>query len=148
MPIGGLALAALFAVLDGAWLLRVTAFGADPWPASAAVAVTPSWNEPVPNMSISSAPATRAEAPPPKPLNRPTSWGISVVSTVIASQTPMAAPTSKPANSRIGERMSVTRTVTPTASAIPPAEMRLPRGAVRGWVMSRSPWMNRTPATR
>jgi uncharacterized membrane protein len=27
----------LFAVLDGAWLLRVTAFGADPWPASAAV---------------------------------------------------------------------------------------------------------------
>lgn len=31
----------LFAVLNGAWLLRVTAFGADPWPASAAVGMVP-----------------------------------------------------------------------------------------------------------
>lgn len=31
----------LFTVLDGAWLLRVTAFGADPWPASAVVGMFP-----------------------------------------------------------------------------------------------------------
>jgi uncharacterized membrane protein len=31
----------LFAILDGAWLLRVTAFSAEPWPASAAVGMVP-----------------------------------------------------------------------------------------------------------
>jgi uncharacterized membrane protein len=31
----------LFAILDGAWVLRVTAFGAEPWPASAAIGVVP-----------------------------------------------------------------------------------------------------------
>jgi uncharacterized membrane protein len=31
----------LFAILDGAWVLRVTAFGADSWPSSAAIGMVP-----------------------------------------------------------------------------------------------------------
>jgi hypothetical protein len=33
----------LLTVLGAAWLLRVTAFGENPWPASAAVATIPGW---------------------------------------------------------------------------------------------------------
>jgi uncharacterized membrane protein len=33
----------LFAILNGAWLLRVTAFGETPWPTSAAVGSIPGW---------------------------------------------------------------------------------------------------------
>ena len=40
----------------------------------------------------SSAPATSAEAAPPKPLNIPTSSGISVICTFLASQKPTEVP--------------------------------------------------------
>ena len=76
--------------------------------------------------------ATRAAAPPPTPLNAATICGIAVILTRRAAGTATTAPIA------IAPKMSrkwvspLVANVTPIATAMPAAPMRLPRRAVLG----------------
>ncbi len=95
-----------------------------------------------------SAAATRAEAPPPKPLKAATSCGMAVISTRWARSPPTAPPTTRPATTTQTLTISVRSRVTTIAKSMPRAASWFPRRAVTGdWSRFR-PMMKRTAAIR
>ena len=101
----------------------------------------------------STAPATRAEAPPPKAFSSATISGIAVIAMRRASVAPMAPPRATPARIMASPwgpapKTCRSRSVATTASSIPAAPIRLPRTAVRGCVRPRMPRMKRAEAAR
>jgi len=103
---------------------------------------------PAPTVSRRLAPATRTDAPPPKPLKRATICGIPVIGTLTAKRAPIAEPASIPA--RITPKPTICRStsVTATAISIPSAPRRFPRTAVLGWESPFRQKMKRTDAAR
>ena len=101
----------------------------------------------------STAPATRADAPPPKAFRSATISGIAVIAMRSASVAPMPAPSTTPARITAyacGPAPKICRStrVATTARSIPVAPIRLPRTAVRGCVRPRMPRMKSTEAAR
>ena len=92
-------------------------------------------------MFQSSAAATKAEAPPPKPFKRATICGIPVIGYLTAIVAPMAAPM-PPATSSIpidqpapfdtASRIGSSKNAAAIAIAMPMAPRNMPRTAVRG----------------
>jgi hypothetical protein len=95
-----------------------------------------------------SAPLTRREAAPPKPLSSATICGIAVIFTVRAIQSPIAVPTTIPAAMVPYDRIARSSIVMTIARSIPAPEIRLPSRAVSGLPSRLSPRMKRTAATR
>ena len=126
---------------------------------SPAATIITSNSKPVGNSSVSSSMyfqdserATKADAAPPKPLNKATISGIPVISTRTAMIQPINAPRSKPLPIKIQPSIpspnSICRTVVRTATNIPMAPNWLPRGAVLGWDSLLRPKMNKTAENR
>ena len=113
-------------------------------------AATASWSStrPLSTTSRNDAPATSTDAPPPNPLNRATSCGIPVIRTRTARTAPIAEPTTSPASSTRKSTIDRSSRVASTATSIPEAPSRFPRGAVRGRASPLRPRMNRTAAAR
>ncbi len=65
--------------------------------ATIAVVICRSVTGPALLASISAAPATRTDAPPPNPLSRPTICGIAVIAILNAMTAPATDPTANPA---------------------------------------------------
>ena len=95
----------------------------------------------------SSAPATMAEAAPPKPLKMATICGMAVSWTSRADAKPMAVPRTMPMIIHSGLTMRWSSSVTTTAINMPSAESRLPARAVSGDRSHSRPTMNSTAAT-
>ena len=113
-------------------------------------AATANWSSTRPSSTTSrnDAPATSTEAPPPNPLNRATSCGIPVICTRTARTAPIAEPTTRPATSTRKSTIDRSSRVARTATSIPDAPSRFPRGAVRGRPRPLRPRMKRTAAAR
>ena len=91
-------------------------------------------------MSLNSAQAISATAPPPTPLNSATICGIAVIFTWRAAGTPMIVPIDQPEGDQAPVAHRRRRgTSPPPRSPMPTAAMRLPRTAVRGPVSPDSP---------
>src|SRR3989337_271884 len=100
----------------------------------------------------------RAAAPPPTALNSDTSCGIAVIFTVRAVYSPRPPPRARPARMmtqpatlRPSSRVSGARktAVAPSATAMPPADRRLPFRAVAGEFIRMRPMTKATaPATQ
>ena len=96
--------------------------------------------------------ATRAAAPPPTALNRLTSWGMAVISTVRAAYRPAPAPTSVPAiitAQPIGltvPECTTSANVVAMASAMPAVDTWLPRRAEAGEFIRCRPSTKQTAA--
>ncbi|GIU92868.1 MAG: hypothetical protein KatS3mg011_1774 [Acidimicrobiia bacterium] len=101
-----------------------------------------------PGKRTTSANATSVEAPPPKPLNTATSWGIAVIGTWRASTVPTTEPTSNPVAIVQYETTPRSANVTTTASSMPPAAIRLPDLAVAGEARRFKPRMKATADSR
>ena len=103
------------------------------------------------NLPRTSERATNADAPPPNPLNRATSSGIPVISTLVAIRAPMMAPMARPPTINSQPMMPsdcILASVTRTARNIPIAPSLLPWGAVLGLESLLIPMMNRAAAIR
>ena len=107
-----------------------------PWPVSRACAA-----------ESSAAPATRIDAPPPKPLSSPTISGIEVILTLAAINPPASVPTAAPIRMYF-QVIGWPTTVATMAIAMPSAPTKLPRTAVRGWAIHFRSKMKRTAASR
>ena len=79
-----------------------------------------------------SAAATRADAPPPKPLKMATIWGIWVISTRIANVAPIMVPIIIPMTIILKSSNSKEATVATIAISIPTEAMAFPLRAVFG----------------
>ena len=104
--------------------------------------------KPVESPARNEVPATRSEAPPPKPLRSATIWGMPVMGVERASQTPMPVPTRRAAATRVTLRLSVCRTVMTIASSMPKLLMVLPLAAERGEDIILKATMKHTAAMR
>ena len=94
---------------------------------------------------------TSADAPPPKPLNKATNSGISVIPTRVAMKYPMVEPITNPPiiNSYpITSSVYIFTSVTSTARSMPYAPSMLPCGAVLGLDSLLIPRMNNAAETK
>jgi hypothetical protein len=89
-----------------------------------------------------------SDAPPPKPFRRATICGMPVMGVDLASQAPIAVPSSRALATRVTLRLLVCRTVMTMASSMPQALIALPRDAVRGEDMSLKARMKQTAPMR
>ena len=92
-----------------------------------------------PALSLNSAHAISAMAPPPTPLKSATICGTAVILTLRAEGMPMIVPMISAMMIRTQLPIPSIRNVASTAIPIPTAAMRLPRTAVRGPVSPLSP---------
>jgi hypothetical protein len=86
--------------------------------------------------------ATRADAPPPKPLKRPTISGMAVIWTMRAATAPIRPPVAMPMRMGVQERISLSTTVAMMARNMAKAAMALPARAVAG------DWSRFSPTTK
>ncbi len=94
--------------------------------------VTPVVPMPIAGLPLNSAIATRAEAPPPKPLKMPTIWGIAVICTRRAATAPIRLPSTTPIRIPFQVRISASTTVATIATSIASEASALPPRAVAG----------------
>ncbi len=83
--------------------------------------------------------ATVAEAPPPRPFNRATIWGIWIINTLTDIHTPRAEPTIRPAQITGIVSTLASTMVTMIAPAMEAALIKLPFTAVSGEFSRRMP---------
>jgi len=86
-----------------------------------------------------SAAATTADAPPPSPLKMPTSWGISVISTVRARTSPIREPRTTPTRIAVQSRTWFSTRVATIATSMALAARALPLRADAGEPIRLSP---------
>ena len=115
--------------------------------AAVAVSITYGFTS-LPAPRSNSAPATITDAPPPKPFNMPTNWGMSVILIFSASTAPITAPITTPTTRNLKSITCRSNRVTATASNMPSAPRRLPRTAVFGCDIFFRPKMNKMADSR
>ena len=106
---------------------------------------------PCSNLPSTSESATKADAPPPKPLKSATNSGIPVISTLVAIRAPIIAPMARPptiSSQPIIPSDCILTRVTTTARSIPIEPSLFPCGAVLGLDSLFIPMINSAAAIR